>query len=162
MNYFDTSYLVRLYFEEAGWEAVRELKTNHPWACSLHGRAEVIAAFHRKYREGAIDGNGLGQIISQFEFDCQAGEFDWLPITDSTVSALAGHYKKLPATSFLRAADALHLASAREHGFKTIFSNDKALLDAAKHFGLRGKNVVAVRGPISPSTSSRRRVVRID
>ena len=142
MNYFDASYLVRLYFEDPGWECVRELRTSEPWACSLHGQAETVAAFHRKFREQVIDAGGLDLILGQFEGDCLRGEFHWLGVEDKTVSKLAEIYRTLPRTIFLRAADALHLACARDHGFKIIYSNDKNLLSAAKYFGLKGKNVI--------------------
>ncbi len=42
----------------------------------------------------------------------------------------------------LRGADALHLCCAKQHGYRTIHSNDRHLLAAAGHFGLRGRNVV--------------------
>ncbi len=42
----------------------------------------------------------------------------------------------------LRAADALHLACALEHGFREIFSNDRHLLASAAAFKITGRNVI--------------------
>lgn len=47
-----------------------------------------------------------------------------------------------PINTDIRAADALHLACAAEHGFTEVYSNDRHFLAAAPLFGLRGVNVI--------------------
>lgn len=109
MIYFDTSYLVRLYYQEAGADAVRALAARDHVACAAHG---------------------------------QAGAFQWLAQDAEILSRIRHIYQRLPATVFLGAADAIHLATAAESGFRVIYSNDGHLLAAAKYFGIEGKNVI--------------------
>jgi predicted nucleic acid-binding protein len=40
---------------------------------------------------------------------------------------------------FLRAGDAVHLATAAEAGFGEVWTNDRHMLAAARAFGLRGR-----------------------
>ena len=65
-----------------------------------------------------------------------------MPLTDAILDRVEAVFATAPATTYLRAADALHLATAAEHGFAEIYSNDRHLLAAAPLFGLRGVNVI--------------------
>jgi predicted nucleic acid-binding protein len=142
MLYFDTSYLVRQYTRDAGWEQVRKLAATDAIACCLHGRAEAVAAFHRKFREEAVTRRELGQLLAEFEKDCKAGGIHWFPLSPAVVERSTRVYASLPAAIHLRAADALHLACAAENGLKEIHSNDARLLAGANFFGLRGSNII--------------------
>jgi predicted nucleic acid-binding protein len=140
--YFDTSYLVRLYYEEPGADAVRALAATDHLACAAHGQAEMIAVFHRKLREGAIRPLAYASLIAQVQEHIGQGAFHWLAQDEDTLSLIRKAYEKLPPTVFLRAADAIHLASAAKSGFRFVYSNDAHLLAGAKYFGLEGKNVI--------------------
>jgi predicted nucleic acid-binding protein len=142
MIYFDTSYLARLYVADAGWEKVRALAKTDRIACALHGKAETLAAFHRKFREGVVSQPALVALMKQFESDCAANAFEWLPVTPRILALVAKSYAALPSTVHLRAADALHLACAAEAGFKELYSNDAHLLSGAHYFGLEGTNII--------------------
>ena len=142
MLYFDTSYIVRLHSRDAGWEAVRKLAATDGIACCLHGHVESVAAFHRKYRKGVITHKELGTVLAEFEKDCAAGAFRWLPLAPAVITRIAATFGNLPQAVYLRAADAMHLACAAENGFKDIYSNDIHLLSAASHFGLKGINII--------------------
>lgn len=142
MNYFDTSYLARLYLEDNGWEKVRELAAKDQIACSVHGKAETVAAFHRKFREGSLGDREFQGLLREFERECEEGAFQWLAMSNSVVERAVQAYTTLDATVHLRAADSLHLACAAENQFRQIYSNDVRLLASAAHFGLAGINIL--------------------
>ena len=142
--YYDTAYLLKLYRQEPGADAVRaHAATVDVLVCSLHGRAELIAAAHRKIREGTATPAHMDALLAQVAADQAAGALHWLPITEAHLDRVQAAFRRAPATLYLRAADALHLASAAEEGFAEIHSNDRHLLAASPLFGLRGIDVIA-------------------
>ena len=143
MIYCDTAYLLKYYVDEPGSKEVRSLIDRQTGVGSLSlGRLELAAAFHQKLRESQIEPAMHKCLISQFEVDNMVGLWTWFDTTPDLVDKASKNFATLPAKIFLRASDALHLACAKEHGFREIHSNDKHLLAAAKHFGLKGRNVI--------------------
>ena len=143
MIYCDTAYLLKYYVDEPGSKEVRSLIDRQTGVGSLSlGRLELAAAFHQKLRESQIEPAMHKCLISQFEVDNMVGLWTWFDATPDLVDKASKNFGTLPAKIFLRASDALHLACAKEHGFREIHSNDKHLLAAAKHFGLKGRNVI--------------------
>lgn len=143
--YYDTAYLLKMFRPEPGADAVRaHAATVDVLVCSLHGRAELIAAAHRKIREGSATHAHLDALLAQITADEAAGALHWLPITDAHLARVETVFRGAAATVYLRAADALHLASAAEAGFAEIYSNDRHLLASAPLFGLRGVNVITL------------------
>lgn len=145
MIYFDTSYLVRLYFEDQGWSEVRHLAASDTIACSAHGQAEAVAAFHRKFREGAMTPTAYAALLGQWQAHDEAGAFRWLPQSPDIFVRIRQVYATLPRNVYLRAADALHLGAAAVHGFQAVYTNDAHLLAAAACFGVKGVNVIPNR-----------------
>lgn len=141
--YYDTSYLFKLQCAERGSDEVRtHARTLDALYCSLLGKAEFISAAHRKIREGAATQAGLQLLLAQLHTDTAAGGLQWIPVSDPLMIRVENVYRAATARTYLRAADAIHLASASEAGFSEIYSNDKHLLAAAPLFGLKGVNVI--------------------
>lgn len=143
MIYCDTAYLLKWYLDEKGSPEVRELIGKQRAVSSLSlARLELSAAFHRKLREKEISAAAHRALIRQFRSDCSSGIWVWLEADARIIETACLRYEKLSSTVFLRAVDALHLTCAKENGFREIYSNDRHMLTAAKHFGLKGRNVI--------------------
>lgn len=143
MIYFDSTYVAKVYLFEHGSTEVRAVTTAQPEvACSEIGKIELASVLHRKLREGALDAMRYLSVCQQFEQDMQSGVWHWFPATSALLEQVRAAFRTLPATVFLRASDALHLVCARDNGFTEIYSNDRHLLAAAPHFGLKGINVI--------------------
>jgi len=144
MIYLDTTFLVRLYLDEVGFERVRELALHSGHiGSSIFARSETVAAMHRHYRERKIDQHAFQYACRQFQRDQDDGIYTWLPLTPDLLEQVYRTFSGLPSNVFLRTGDAIHLATAAESGFKEIYSNDRHLLAAAPAFKLKGINPLA-------------------
>jgi predicted nucleic acid-binding protein len=141
--FFDATYLGKLYWMEPGSpEVLACASTADEIVCSIHGKAEFHSIGFRKFREGLAVPPASKAVFAQFHADIAAGDIRLLPLTEAILSRVEQAFSSAPATTYLRAADAIHLATAAEHGFDEIHSNDRHLLAAAQLFGLRGVNVI--------------------
>ena len=141
--YFDSTYLFKLYWNEEGSGEVRALAgACSRLICAAHGRAEVMAAAHRKFREGSADAGQLRALLDQFTADCDAGGIVFQPLVDGVFEKVDAVFRVAPAGVFLRAADALHLACAAENQAPKVYSNDRHMIAAAPLFGLEAVNVI--------------------
>lgn len=144
MSYFDSSYIAKFYLDEPESAAVRALAESLGQVrCAAIGQIEVAAVFHRKFREATFDAGALREVMSQFEDDCGQGLWTWLPITPALATTAAAAFARLPRSVFLRAADALHLVCAREHGLPEIYTNDRHMAAAARHFRVKPMTVAS-------------------
>jgi len=103
MIYFDASYLVRLYYNDRGYEEVRHLASTDSLVCAQHGQAEVIAALHRKHREGSLTFAVYRLVLQQFADDIRVGAFRWLPLSPAILDRVRVNFETLPTRNFLRA-----------------------------------------------------------
>ena len=142
MSYFDSSYIAKFYLDEPESEAMRRLAESLGQVrCAVIGQIEVAAVFHRKFREGAFDAGAFQEVMAQFDDDCGQNLWTWLPFTTALAATTAAAFARLPRPVFLRAADALHLICAQEHGLAEIYTNDRHMSAAARHFRLKPKAV---------------------
>lgn len=161
--FFDATYFGKLYWREPGSaEVLSCAATAAQLVCSLHGRAEFYSIGFRKVREGLAAPAMLQAVFAQFNADLATGDIRLLALTEAIVDRVESVFSTAPPDTCLRAADALHLATAADHGFSEIYSNDKHLLAAAPLFGLRGVNLIAPAPPAAapPGRPSRKRPQR--
>lgn len=138
MIYFDSCYIAKFYLAEPDSPNVISFATsNTDIGCLIVGKAEVIAVFHRKLREGIVGVSGFQLLCDQFATDCANGLWQWRSLDDSLIASSAKRFRGLPATTFLRAIDGMHLTCAAEEGCSTIHTSDRHIVAAASAFGLQ-------------------------
>jgi predicted nucleic acid-binding protein len=142
MIFCDTSFAAKLYALEPETAAVRTLLEEAQWIyVSELFRVEVLAVFHRRLREGKWTPAEFRAADRQFQHDDQTGFWSWLPVEHQLMVAAEQTFRTLPPDIFLRAADCIHLTTARQHGFGGIHTYDAHQSRAALALGLQALTV---------------------
>ncbi|MBV8189954.1 MAG: type II toxin-antitoxin system VapC family toxin [Alphaproteobacteria bacterium] len=136
MIYFDTSFPVPLFLEEATSKRIELLIGNLPAgeaATSHWTRSEFSSVLAREVRMGGLEADEAREVDSEFEKVLVDSFNVLLPERndfDLAKQYLARHHNGL------RAGDALHLAIATNCGARTIYSLDKTFLKAGAALAL--------------------------
>ena len=137
--YFDAALVAKFYVNEPGRESVRRLAAQAGVVVtSGMAVAEVSAAFHRKFREGAVAPAVFKALQGQFSNDVELGLWKLVGPTEDLLLQVQALFTRLDRSVFLRSLDAVHLVTARAERFTRIYSNDRHLLRACKSIGLEG------------------------
>jgi predicted nucleic acid-binding protein len=141
--YLDTAYVAKCYLNEPDAEQVRALVRGETGLTSSSwSRAELACVLRRHVREGGLDARQARHLHALFAEDVQAGVWSLVPVSDQILTAVERRLAALRRRDvFLRAGDAVHLATAAGAGFREIWSSDRHLLAAARVFGLKGRQV---------------------
>jgi predicted nucleic acid-binding protein len=141
-GYFDSAYLAKCYLKDPESNKVRELvkRVQQVYSSALC-IAEVSCALHRSVRERMITRDEASHLRATFLLDVSTGTMKMIPVTDIILRTVEATVARMPDTVFLRASDAVHLASAQLEGFAEIWTNDRHMLKAAPHFGLTGRSI---------------------
>ena len=144
MIYFDTAYLAKTYLNEPGSAVVRNYlkSTGERVASSSLARAKLAAVFHRNLREQGLGAASYDLVLRQYQSDLRSNVWEWLPVEERFWGMIETCFSELDPSIFLRGADAIHLVTAKAHGFTEVFTNDRHLLEACGALGLSGRNLL--------------------
>jgi predicted nucleic acid-binding protein len=142
MYYFDSAYVAKCYLNDPDSERVRDLvRSPVPLYSSALCIPEVTCAVHRRYREGQLSRKQAQELTAAFRSQVEQGTWTLVPLSESLLWDVHEALRTLRNTVFIRSGDATHLVSARAAGFTQIWTNDRHMLDAARHFQLAGRSV---------------------
>ena len=134
----DTSAAAKLYIVEKESPAMRQrLETEDQVFVSELVRVELMGVFHRQLREKKWTRDKFLTAVRQFTNDDIGGFWTWLPLDATIIEAAARTYTTLPDSVFLRAADCLHLVTARHYGLTEIYTYDTQQTVAATALGIK-------------------------
>jgi predicted nucleic acid-binding protein len=101
----------------------------------------MAAVLLRHVREGALTQSQAYELREAFVADVERGIWETVPLGDAFLDRVTARIGALAANAYVRAGDAIHLWAASEAGFREVWTNDRHMLGAAPHFGLKGRSV---------------------
>jgi len=134
--YIDTSDLVKLYVDEIGSDAIKEIVRKAAIiSTSKVAYAEARSAFARKQRDDGFSAKVLRKIVEDFNREWES--YFLIEVTDGLIRSAGDIAEK----HLLRGFDSIHLASAinlkNKIGSEVYFSsNDEKLNQAAEKEGI--------------------------
>ena len=140
--YLDSAYVANCYLPDPDGAKVRQMvRGENELHSSAWCLAEMACLFHRQIREKHLTRQQVLQLEKHFYEDVENGVWTLWPVSEGLLRSVAAAARRLGSEVFLRTGDAIHLVTAGHAGFSEIWSNDRHLLRAAPHFGLRGRSV---------------------
>ena len=140
--YLDTCYIAKFYFNEPESARVRDLVRNaEVIQSSLWALTEFHAVLHRRLREGSSSAREVRDIAGLFMDHIDDRLWNLIPVHEALLRRTGALMISAPHDLFLRSADAVHLATAREIGEREVWTSDRHMLAAASYFGLTGRSV---------------------
>ena len=140
--YLDTAYVAKCYVNEPDASRVRALvRGRSGLVSSAWCRPELACVMHRHVREGSLTRRQADRLYAIFLQHVSEGIWELMPLSEEVLAAVEAGVRRLHGAVFVRAGDALHLASAALLGLGEIWTSDRHMLAAAPHFGLQGRSV---------------------
>ena len=147
MIYFDAAYIATCYLNEPGADRVRAVAYGADGLASCElARLEFASILKRHVGEHHVPRREMTAILKEFEEDERTGVWQWFAVTSDLLEKARKALLGIPNTVLVRAGGALHLACAEEHGFQTVYTNDRHMLQAARYFHVTGVEVLTDNG----------------
>src|SRR5439155_7014008 len=94
----------------------KKLQSAEIMYCSALCIAEMSCTLHRGVREQIITRGHASSLVETFSRDLSRGLIQLIPVSESILRVVEAVVPNLPPTIFIRAGDAVHLASAQSAG----------------------------------------------
>jgi predicted nucleic acid-binding protein len=139
--YLDSAYIAKFYLNEPDSVRVRKIiRGADALVSSVWSIAEVSCVFHRYLRQGDLSAKQFQQLSRELLVHVDTAVWTLVPVTAALIRRVTSLVATLPPNVFLRAGDAVQLASALEVGEPEVWTNDRHMLAAAPYLGLVGRS----------------------